>query len=107
MEAIPETVREQIESLVNTVIPVILASIALACLSTKTRVRFIIGSAVFGSLAGVGVGFFTDSTAAISIAATIGVLTAPATIAKLSGMDLFQAVDAIRKAKEGDAPPSP
>ena len=98
LELIPDNIRTQLEALSNTVIPVAMASIALGCLSSKTRVRYMIGSAMFGSLAGVGVGFFTESAAAISLAAALGVLTAPATIAKLSGMTLFEAVEDAKQA---------
>lgn len=72
------------------------AGVLVACFSTKVRVRYLIGSILFGCICGAAGGYFFKSDA-LSVGVTIlGVLTAPMTIAKLSGMTLWEAIDEIK-----------
>lgn len=87
---------EQLDIFMEYILIALTAGVLVACFSAKVRVRFLIGSIVFGCVCG-GIAQALSTSDAIPVAATIlGVLTAPMTVAKLSGMTLWEAVDEIR-----------
>lgn len=89
--------KAQIDRLLEFVLVAIIGGILMACFSPKVQIRYLFGSVIAGASAGaIGSAMFPDSPA-VAIGATIlGVLTAPVTIARLSGMTIWEALDTLR-----------
>lgn len=82
------------------VLVALVGGVLMACFSQNVRVRYLIGSVVFGAaLGGSGQYFFANEAMPI-LMTIVGVITAPVTIAKLSGMTIWQAMDEIKKSHE-------
>lgn len=94
----------QLNSLLDYMLVALLGAVVLACFSAKVRIRYFIGSVLFGALLGSGGQHWFSSEWAPIALTIIGVMTAPLTVAKISGMTIWEAVDELR-ARIGPKPP--
>lgn len=95
--------KTQIDSMMEFMLVALVCGAIMAFFSPKIQIRYLLGSVMTGAMAGA-LGSYFFETPAVGIGLTIlGVLTAPVTIAKLSGMTLWEAVDTLRS-KVGPAP---
>lgn len=91
--------RAQLEAFLQPFLLALVVGVIVACFGTKVVPRFFIGSVLLGSLLGGGAVLMEWSPVWHVGLTILGVLTAPKTVAMLTGTDLFQALDIIRQSQ--------
>lgn len=90
----------QFNSFMEYVLIALVGGVLVACFATTIKIRYLVGSVIFGAVCGaVGAAVFTSEWASIGLT-ILGVLTAPVTIAKISGMSLWEAVEEIQAVRK-------